>query len=1833
MADQELSIQIETNAKKAVSGLNEITDSIKRIETTLSGISGALSTLGNIGKTTSRAINNLAETIKAVHPEKFSELSKAITSSAKSAEKTGDALKKTAAGAEDAEQAISRVAKALAKDFNISGAKNINDVKDALKDYYNIVNELYFAEKNKVNAPDEYWEKLFSSVKKNKEAIRELVGEYGKFENVLDGQQKAVLNWIKDINKSGNKISLGDVAQEYVDDFARMRATLGKAFVSGTGHYEFDSFIKELNATLNTNFSDNVYESFGELVEYVKRAKDSFVSLYQSIGNDKEAMDAFEASVDAISNDIYELGKNAGRTGESINLMSTNMGEAKPLAESFGVSLESAFSGSEGVTYLDNVNRSLSVMPAAIANVQNALGALGGTSLQPIDVEFQEVESEIEQRAIPSVLRFGESLDSLNNGNGFVLLQDFFEKVAEAAFRMDTATTATNNFDRAMAGMQKSMQPLLLEMKNYEEAVESVGEANQSVFGRPLKMYKPDFGDSEPMKYYKVEEAAEQASQGIEGFRRSVEGSISALDTLNSVISKFVGFVNGIMYVGTRPFAVMMGAINSLGNAADKVFSRMRSGWARVMRTFKFMLVRKAITAVIKNINEATKSLAAFDAEMGHKFNATMSLLVADFRYLGASIVGAFAPILNAVVPYLDILIEKLVEGINTANHFFAALTGASKYVIAKKVINDYAESTNEAADAQEKFNKQLAAFDKLNVLTTKETGGGAGNNPDKGNYDWKEVEVDNKMKDIAGSLRKLWEDGDFFDLGKMLSDKLIEMLKNIPWDKIYLAADHFGEGLAEFLNGLINPELFSELGRTIANSLNTVLHFLDKFGLNFDWYNFGTSLGAGLNSFMDSFDWEKALSVASTFGTGIANAINGFIHETDFYSVGEHIADVLNMAINFVFSMADTLDFGGIGTAIANAVNGFAKKFNAKKFGAAVNKWARGILKTAITALEKIKWREIGEKIGQFIREIDFVGILGDIGRLIWDAINAAFAMYEGMFETAPLETALATLGAALVLLKTDALTTFSTAVKGAISGLASFMSNAALNITGIFNLFKSGPVAAFDALKETTSGITRTVTGVVTAFLEFSIVKDTVGDLILGIGDLGTNIAELVGSIGVASAAFSVVFGFPGGVVAAALTACIAAFEAFGDVAEQIQMEAVGRAINDALTKPGGTPINELIDEVVKQIDSIGDSFDKINEGSAKLETTNNNIENVVKNIKNISRGMELGVIDTEKGIKRLEEAFDGLNTALVEKFKTIEETLTGAFSKDSYVGKALEELGVDVEGLRDDVIATSETAQEEITKMGEELKTLYESGYSRENNPRVKELEDMLMAYETGVDKLGEIAQGGIKTIENSVLDFSAFIDDEGNFKTEAFRGRFQAITNAITDTKDDVENAGKGLEEGLKTLYEAALKSGDISKASSFYQAWQYVPKVVKQAGDDTIVAAKTLTDKMQTEAIKGITDVVKNAQKEWAGLTDKDKMLLNMNEGEFVRQAVEKYQKGVIDPLSNELERQYKEVGIKGQGFASSAAQKIIEGMFTKVSSGSIMGVASQATATLKSNWKETIDSVTKESTKNAEDAGNDIGTGFSLGLWASRAFLDAKARALGKIPEDVIRDVTETHSPSAVMERVGGDLVEGLAAGLTRISSVLTSISDLTRHVMTTLSESFSTKNVTNALTGIPQGFSLAFQEARGNVREIISRISDMIDDFVRKTKRALDNLIAKMEKVASASGGSGAFEIPGFASGGIVSSGQIFMARENGVAEMVGSMGGHTAVANNDQIVAGIAQGVYSAVKRAMMDGGGNGDSADIVINMDGNEIYRVVRKRDMDFRRQTGFSGFSYG
>ena len=85
---------------------------------------------------------------------------------------------------------------------------------------------------------------------------------------------------------------------------------------------------------------------------------------------------------------------------------------------------------------------------------------------------------------------------------------------------------------------------------------------------------------------------------------------------------------------------------------------------------------------------------------------------------------------------------------------------------------------------------------------------------------------------------------------------------------------------------------------------------------------------------------------------------------------------------------------------------------------------------------------------------------------------------------------------------------------------------------------------------------------------------------------------------------------------------------------------------------------------------------------------------------------------------------------------------------------------------------------------------------------------------------------------------------------------------------------------------------------------------------------------------------------------------------------------------------------------------------------------------------------------------------------------------------------------------------------------------------------------------------------------------------------------------------------------------------GQLFIAREAG-PELVGTLGGHTAVMNNNQIVASVSDGVYRAVRSAI---GTKGNNVNVTFKVEGdpNGIFRVTQQKANEYFRATGNPAF---
>lgn len=306
---------------------------------------------------------------------------------------------------------------------------------------------------------------------------------------------------------------------------------------------------------------------------------------------------------------------------------------------------------------------------------------------------------------------------------------------------------------------------------------------------------------------------------------------------------------------------------------------------------------------------------------------------------------------------------------------------------------DDTASGLDKADKAAKKLKATILGFDELNVLNGNDddlgsgigsgsgsgsggsgigAGGGIGGG-DIGDIDYVLKKTDSKFKSAIDNL---------YDLGKYISDSLADVLDSINWDKVYKKAEDFGRGLAEFLNGLVQPHTFESLGRTVGNSINTALKALNTFGYTFDFRNLGESVSLAIQTALESINFGWLSNTAWVWGRGIADYINGLINPEMFGTVGDSIAEALNAAVIGAIGFSSRLDGKNIG----------------ESFGAAVNHALSGIEWSNVLTEAHLLAQDISQAINAFCTPENFGAVGTAVGKGVSTAIKFAFELGDGI-------------------------------------------------------------------------------------------------------------------------------------------------------------------------------------------------------------------------------------------------------------------------------------------------------------------------------------------------------------------------------------------------------------------------------------------------------------------------------------------------------------------------------------------------------------------------------------------------------------------------------------------------------------------------------------------------------------------------------------------------------------------------------------------------------------------------------------------------------------------
>ena len=459
-----------------------------------------------------------------------------------------------------------------------------------------------------------------------------------------------------------------------------------------------------------------------------------------------------------------------------------------------------------------------------------------------------------------------------------------------------------------------------------------------------------------------ISKEAERASTKI---KKCSGAAASLIHRFSNGISVAGRFANGLLSLGR-------GARNTAGGFQGGLKGLLMYGLG--IRSL-FALVNRLRSVLTEGMNNL--------AQYNDSTNGSLSMLMSSLTQLKNALATAFAPILNAAAPMLNLLIQKVTAAVTALGQLFASLTGQSGFVAAKRVNQDYAKSLNSNADSAKKANKEnkklqntLFGFDQINKLNDNsdsddnaDTSTGGGLTPADM---FESVPLDSKVSDFAKKLKDAWKNADFTEIGQIVGTKLNDALNRIPWGPIQNTSRKVGKSIGTFISGFVEvPDLGTNIGKAIAKAVNTGV--------------------GGINAFLDNTRWDSV-------GKFIGDGLNGAADTVDWPGIGHLYAQKWNAVFAVIGEAARTFKWTGFGQDLAGGLNTAITDFDWAGNGVRVGDLAKGLLNTIVAVLEQTDWRKLGNSVRTFVVSIDWSGIVSELARGFGAAFGSLGALIGGL-------------------------------------------------------------------------------------------------------------------------------------------------------------------------------------------------------------------------------------------------------------------------------------------------------------------------------------------------------------------------------------------------------------------------------------------------------------------------------------------------------------------------------------------------------------------------------------------------------------------------------------------------------------------------------------------------------------------------------------------------------------------------------------------------------------------------------------------------------------------
>ena len=598
------------------------------------------------------------------------------------------------------------------------------------------------------------------------------------------------------------------------------------------------------------------------------------------------------------------------------------------------------------------------------------------------NIDMSKFAKELE-KAQSSLVSVKASLESIPT-KGMENLKSEVKEVTKSTEELSKSIKKTQG---GKVGSTKMPTPDTSRVTESAEEVAKSGQAVSSMFDQAVS------------KTFKLSSSLGFVGKSIQllgTFLKGVVGTLTKVAHLSAEASK------GLLKIGTMPFKPVVAGLTAIG-------SKIRGIVHQITRMVKMRLYRLIAKNIIGGITTGLTNAYHWAKITGNEFARSMDSLATSSLYLKNSLGAMASPLINVLAPAIDFAIDKLVALLNMINQVIARLTGRSTWIKAVKVPTAFADATDNATGSVKALEKELITIlgiDEINPLEGMDdspsgSGGGGGSGATAGSM-FTEESITSEAEDWVKMIKDAWAKADFTEIGSIIGTKINTALENIKWDKIKKTAEKIGSSIATLLNGIMEtPNLFTNIGKTLAEGLNTGFEFAYGFVVKFHWDSFGKAVTDGINGFMGNLDWNKIKATVKTTAEGIGTAFKNAISNlkwTGKGSVASTIANGINTAVSGLWTLIKNINWSETGSAIASSINDAVRNIDWKKLGRMINDGIQGALDFLTTLINEIDWTAIGEAVRTALAEIDWADIIQKVIKASWDLAGGLSGILRGI-------------------------------------------------------------------------------------------------------------------------------------------------------------------------------------------------------------------------------------------------------------------------------------------------------------------------------------------------------------------------------------------------------------------------------------------------------------------------------------------------------------------------------------------------------------------------------------------------------------------------------------------------------------------------------------------------------------------------------------------------------------------------------------------------------------------------------------------------------------------